>query len=187
MNYRAYHFGNYYLSGIQQGIQAAHAQTAMINKYVMRKLCNVCNGHTRESLMNDIYIDAINQWIKQPTMICLNGGNNEDLCNTFDLFDTISRFPYASFHEDHESLDGILTNVVILLPEYIYDAHRILVCDAKYKDEHGYTYTAKSISELMGNNSLMKIVEQYCRDRNIPMLTQADINIIEHVSKHRLA
>ena len=33
MELRCYHFGNMYLSSIQQGIRAAHAQMAMFVKY----------------------------------------------------------------------------------------------------------------------------------------------------------
>ena len=106
-NYRAYHFGNFYLSSLQQGIQAAHAQTELFKDYA-----NVPMG------------SIVWEWAKNPTMICLNGGNNQSLLDIVDFLHVDANpYPWSAFYEDEESLGGILTNVCIVLPEKIYNAN----------------------------------------------------------------
>lgn len=111
-----YSFCNYYLSSIQQGIQSAHAMHTMFTKYIG-------GPGLQEQQMLD-------EWAKRhKTMIVLNGGNVADLkgleasCKFYG--DTL-RYPYSSFREDAESLNGALTAVAIIVPEklFLYNQER---------------------------------------------------------------
>ena len=111
-NYRCYHFGNFYLSSIQQGIQSAHAQTNMFLKYD--------KGQSTHSTV-------LYEWAKNPTMICLNGGMNSDLVRLeHHLNQYNDKYPFASFREDEDALDSILTNVAIILPDTIYNLSSVI-------------------------------------------------------------
>lgn len=122
---RCYHFGNYYLSSIQQGIQAAHAQMELFNKYDKIDLYDygISSGSNppehivrRADLANKLF-----DWSKHhKTMVCLNGGNNKDLQDIKELFTMNNVYPWSYFCEDNNSLGGIITNVAIVLPEDIY-------------------------------------------------------------------
>jgi hypothetical protein len=103
---RLYTFGNYYLSSIQQGIQAGHAAVELFNKYE-----------------NSEQLNTVKDWAKNhKTMVCLNGGNNANLKEIRDLFkNETNPYPWTSFYEDDDSLNGTLTCVAIVLPEIIYD------------------------------------------------------------------
>lgn len=113
---RAYFFCNMYLSSIQQGIQSAHALHEMFVKY--------------PDTSNDLWT-----WARgHKTMIVLNGGYSEsirDLLNFFD--DPENDFPYASFSEGFDALDGALTCACIVLPERIYAMAEILR-NARYSE-----------------------------------------------------
>jgi hypothetical protein len=108
---RAYFLGNYYLSQIQQGIQASHVVGEMHVKY-----------HSGNELVE---ASAFDEWaIHHKTMILLNGGNQSDLQKFYDF---ISSTPYvkdlvhAKFHESESALNGALTSVGIIVPEFLYD------------------------------------------------------------------
>ena len=116
---RFYGFGNYYLSSLQQGLQAAHAAVDLAMK------CSQNRGsddyHWRQ------YVD----WAENhKTMVLLNGGNSADLQDLFDFLDTHENmYPYVKFHEDEVSLNGALTYVGMILPAKIYDtAARMRMC-----------------------------------------------------------
>ncbi len=106
---RIYHFSNFYLSSIQVGIQAAHAQTELATK--------CWRGGPDETLL--MYHD----WAQNhKTTICLCGGNHEMLENIEAIMNNVeNEYPYTTFREDEQSLGGILTNVAIVLPDYIYE------------------------------------------------------------------
>ena len=108
--FRIYHFGNFYLSSIQQGIQAAHAQMEMFVKY-------------EDSSKNYKQRADLFEWAhSHKTMICLNGGMNVNLENIKELFETSENpFAWSYFKESKEAMDGILTNVAIILPNRIYE------------------------------------------------------------------
>ena len=101
---RCYTFGNYYMSSIQQGIQAAHSTAELFVKY--------------QDKVQDLYDWAENH----KTMVCLNGGNLQGLKDIETLLQSEdNNLPWASFYEDEESLGSILTNIAIIIPEHIYD------------------------------------------------------------------
>lgn len=121
-NLRLYTFINFYLSSIQQGIQTQHVDRELTNKYVYGEYPqhNQLGGETNALLR---------EWsLHHKTTITLNGGINESLHALYQfLMDSPVVFehvnmPFAKFHEDTESLGGILTGVAIVLPEEVYDA-----------------------------------------------------------------
>ena len=105
---RGYFFGNFYLSSIQQGIQAAHAVT---------KLFANTPENTKER-------DMLEEWgNNHVTKILLNGGNQKNLELLFDVFSELAPYcsvPVTKFYEDQDSLGGALTCVGMVLPEEIY-------------------------------------------------------------------
>lgn len=95
---RLYTFVNYYLSSIQQGIQSAH---------IVGEL----------SRLND---PMYREWAStHKTIIVCNGGNNSDLYRLYAFFQTTSEYPWAMFAEDTASLNGTLTGIGIIIPEFI--------------------------------------------------------------------
>lgn len=110
---RAYFFGNLYLSSIQQGIQSAHCVAEMFTKY----------QYVNENVDNISQKCAhLYNWANDhKTMILLNGGYSENLQIICDLFnDEFNSYPWASFHEGVDALNGALTCVGIILPERVY-------------------------------------------------------------------
>ena len=100
---RFYSAGNMYLSSIQQGIQAAHCVAEMSRLWMSNKM--------------------VSDWIvTHKTLICVNGGNNKSLNEFYELVRYQKQFPVAQFHEDEQSMAGMLTTVGIIVPEEIYGA-----------------------------------------------------------------
>lgn len=121
---RCYHFGNYYMSSIQQGIQAAHCQMELFVKY--RDLCGLYLDDYQMSTAEYSYqekVDDLYDWAENhKTMVCLNGGNLQGLKDIELLCQNDqNKFPWATFYEDEMSLGSLLTNVCIVIPEYIYE------------------------------------------------------------------
>jgi len=105
---RFYAFGNYYLSSLQQGVQALHAATELSMK--------AFND-------GDQYLIQYLRWAQHhKTAILLNGGNSRDLQELLSFFE-LPENPYlfSGFCEDEQSLNGALTTVGIILPETIYE------------------------------------------------------------------
>lgn len=107
---RYYGFGNYYLSSIQQGIQAAHVVKGLWTEY-NKKSAQYKKGH---------------KWAKKhKTMVLLNGGNAGNLKRLYELFASLKdkgmKLPFAKFNEDEESLNGALTAIGIVLPKRYYN------------------------------------------------------------------
>ena len=100
---RFYAAGNMYLSSIQQGIQAFHCLGEMVSN-------------------RGAEIGMVDEWLhNHKTLICLNGGNNAKLEDTWEfLNDPQNVYPYAKFHEDEQSMGGMLTCVGIIVPKEIY-------------------------------------------------------------------
>ena len=127
MELRCYHFCNMYMSSIQQGIQAAHAQTAMFIKYDKSKADYYSDDIPEnaptvdEQLFNDC-TKMLYEWGENhQTMICLNGGYLENMKTIVEhLAHSDNPFPWSTFHESQEAMGGMLTNIAIVLPDYIY-------------------------------------------------------------------
>lgn len=113
--YRAYFFGNYYLSGVQQGVQAIHVTSEMFKKYQYE---SKKNKHESEN-------HVLKNWTCDgKTVILLNGGNSAALQTLCTVFNSKKNpFPWAFFNEDDASLNGALTSVGIILPECLAKAN----------------------------------------------------------------
>ena len=109
---RAYFFGNFYLSSIQQGIQAAHCVTEMFVKY---------KRHKQER-------DPLLDWARNhKTIILLNGGDCFDLLDIYCMInDESNPYPWSKFHESVTALNDAITCVGIILPEKIYESAETL-------------------------------------------------------------
>lgn len=110
MEYRFYGFGNYYLSSLQQGLQAGHCVAELFVQNVDEK--------NKSAIVYD--------WAaNHKTMVLLNGGNSGSLQELYDFFSQLKRdgmdLPFVKFHEDQVSLGGALTYVGMIVPSYIYD------------------------------------------------------------------
>lgn len=106
---RAYFFQNFYLQGIHAGIQSQHTTAEMFVKY------------TDESYQQSMLFE----WAtKHKTTIVLNGGTQKDLKDIVFWLELLEQFPFAYFNESDDCLNGALTNVGVILPEYIYSAPR---------------------------------------------------------------
>ena len=114
---RAYFFGNFMLSSIQQGIQAAHAATEMSVRY-LDKLDD----------QDDYATELFRDWAHvHKTMVLCNGGEQLRL-EAFEEF--LKRMylphmggydkalPWATFREDH-SLGGCIGSIGIVVPYYV--------------------------------------------------------------------
>jgi len=107
--FRCYHFCHRMLSPMQTGIQSAHAQMELFVKYRKQRI----------SQKRDLY-----KWATDDkTMICLNGGGSNELRDIFTMFDRPDNsLAWSAFHEDEDSLDGVMTNIAIIVPYEIYNA-----------------------------------------------------------------
>lgn len=116
---RLYTFGNFYLSSIQQGIQAAHLVADMFG-YTYQTV-----RHTDTKAVEVMYDWAQNH----KTMVCLNGGNNADLdalyIRLYELGQALE-LPFDKFHEDRESLNSVMTCCGIIVPANIYEASQAI-------------------------------------------------------------
>ena len=147
---RAYYFGNMYLSSIQQGFQAAHVTHELFRKYP---------GPNK-------YHDQLASWADlHKTMILLNGGYSDNLRELINMFAVHQNpYPWASFNEGQDSLDGALTCVGIVLPEKIYDCAAAFRADPTFIDsvrEGGYYY-----DENGGRAELSKWEFELCQELN---------------------
>lgn len=107
---RCYHFNNFYLQGIQAGIQSAHAQSELAIKYVLR------DGAGQAPTWD--YTD----WVENhKTMIILNGGGTKELTEIYETLHGLpNRWAFAKFHEGADDLGGVITNVAVVVPERLY-------------------------------------------------------------------
>lgn len=116
---RLYTFVNLYLSDIQRGIQSLHVLGNMIAKYT-----------DEDRSWAEEKMDMITDWAKNhKTVIVLNGGNQASLvqiCGDIENSWIGPKLPHACFYEDGQSLNGCLTAVGIIVPEYIYETARMM-------------------------------------------------------------
>lgn len=112
--YRCYTFTHFMLSSIQQGIQSGHAAMELVNKYYDPEVI-----YEQDEYNFEIVLD----WIRDnKTIVCLNGGNSESMIELVQFLNTYKNpFPWVTFHEDENSLEGILTSIAIILPDRIYN------------------------------------------------------------------
>jgi hypothetical protein len=129
MDHRLYTFGNFYLSSIQQGIQAAHALGEMAIKYPV-----TCyeQGTT-----------IFHEWLNNhKTMICKNGGAEEQLQEIKQWLGSATDvyLPWGFFHEEEPALNNALTCVAIVVSERIWKTG-VGLLDSEYTiDKHTGNY-----------------------------------------------
>ena len=100
--FRLYSFVNgLYMSPIQHGIQTAHLVGEMAVKNTM----------------------IFQEWAQyDKTIVILNAGNHKGLYDIYEVLEEYRHdFPVGIFHEDVESLGGIITCVGIILPQQYYN------------------------------------------------------------------
>lgn len=125
---RFYGFGNYYLSSLQQGLQAGHCVSELFVKY---------------QPSNNLEYNTLIDWAKNhKTMVLLNGGNSQNLEFIYDQFTAFSTFgmklPFVNFYEDDKALNGALTYTAIIVPEYIYNKAQEVKHEIGTLDEMSY-------------------------------------------------
>lgn len=102
MTYIGVFWTNFYLSSIQHGIQSAHVVGKMGKD------------------PNDKF--AYDQWATNDfVMNVRNGGDHEALQDMKKFFkDSASNYTWSSFYESDGALNGALTCVGIVLPDYVF-------------------------------------------------------------------
>lgn len=108
MKTRCYCIVNQYIAGLHAGIQSAHAI-----------------GEMAMSLRGDDYTATASEWYEQwlcadKTIIVLDGGYQSNLENLYELMHVCKSYPHGRFYEEKEALNGALTALAIVLPEYMY-------------------------------------------------------------------
>ena len=103
---RAYFWGNFYLSSIQQGIQALHTLGNMFVKY------DQIDSGGKQSM--------IYEWAdKHKTVVVMNGGDSADLHEIAHIVAGQNRYPWATFTE--EGITDALTCVGLVVDEKMVD------------------------------------------------------------------
>lgn len=133
---RTYIFCHSMLSPTAVGVQAQHSTNEMWLKYFRRHLETT---KQRSILARTAHPD-------NKTTIFLDGGKSRGLHDTLEIL-KVNKFPYAGFHEDNDSAEGILTSVACVLPDYIWDCPYPYVRDntglsqefVEHNIEHGLT------------------------------------------------
>lgn len=111
---RFYTFTNFYLNAISQGIQPAHCLGELFMKYLDESPAKAV-----------LYEFAKNH----KTMICLNGGHYHGVLACAEEVKRLAealQLPYANFHEDEQSLGGLMTCTGLVVPQHIYEAGLLL-------------------------------------------------------------
>jgi len=139
---RLYTFTHFMLSPIQQGIQPGHA----LGDLMLEGALGDSNGS-----------EMLYDWAENhKTMICLNGGNSKSLKEHYSFIDSKDNpFPYCKFHEDEDSMEGIMTSIAIVLPARIFNTAGLLrgrvmpegvtYTHDKLLDEHRFAFTEDGV------------------------------------------
>lgn len=106
---RAYYWGNYYLSSIQQGIQALHTTAEMFVKYMELAPCD-----SEWEPQNAMLAEWANN---HKTVVICNGGDSHDLEAIRDQIASQEDYPWAVFIE--EGVQDALTCVGVVVDERI--------------------------------------------------------------------
>ena len=112
MSFRLYTFVNHlYMSPLQWGIQTAHVVSTMSVRY------------KRNTEQHKAYVD----WAtNDPTVIVCQGGNVKTLMDLAEVLETLANelnLGFAKFHEDEQSLGGVITCVGVLVPDSLFDVY----------------------------------------------------------------
>lgn len=159
---RLYSFVNMYLCGsIHAGIQTAHGVHELYEKYLF------VSGES---------FGKISDWaLNHKTIIALNGGYQSSIEETLQLLNdvySILNLPFASFHEEKNSLNGALTVAVVVLPEEIYN------------------YPVERTVDVIHSEWLRNSYENYIKPKindDIYHKEMAKLRVFNHIKSKRLA
>lgn len=133
---RLYSFVNgLYLSPIQHGIQTGHCAVDLVRKY------------TR--LQRSKHTNMVNEWADiHKTFIILNAVNLAGLKNVERIVSE-TPLPFQTFHEDVDSLGGLLTCVSVVVPENIYTAtaEKVFIDDVQWVLADGRVIRKDSVED----------------------------------------
>lgn len=127
---RAYTFTNFMLNSVAQGIQPGHCLVDIVRHYQQHHPASIACERAEDWADN------------HKTMICLNGGNHAGIKYVWERLNEIGsilQLPYGNFHEDEDTLGGLMTCCGIIVPEEIYAvaALRWFENDTKGMDKEG--------------------------------------------------
>ncbi len=120
-----------YMKEIQWGIQTAHATSTMtdtVSEGLFAALSNPTNASQQreaEKLAAMTLYMKVHQWAQHPTTIVCDGLNYKGVKEAAEIAAFYAHgleLPYACFHEDEDSLGGLLTCVGILVPRNFFMA-----------------------------------------------------------------
>lgn len=167
---RAYFFGNMYLSSIQQGIQSGHVIADMFVKYFETSKF----GYVPQ-------LEFLIKWADEhKTMILLNAGYASEIHDLGSfLIDNANSFPWASFSESTEALDGAATSIGIILPEKIYNTSGYI--RSLSPDDRDMTL------RLMYLNNQIEVPATKTTKLVIYNLTNFEIDLVQKLNNYGLA
>lgn len=138
MKTRMYCIVNQYISGIHAGIQSAHAIVELMEAYNRP-------ANTSEELDAHYLLKCWRE--KDKTIIVLNGGYQSVLQDFLTQVKSVGDLPVGAFREEWEALNGALTAVAVVLPEYIYNPEYKPVPEGAFMPQHAMeindTYTCE--------------------------------------------
>ncbi|MEM2159449.1 MAG: hypothetical protein QXN55_00660 [Candidatus Nitrosotenuis sp.] len=188
---RAYFFGNYYLSQIQQGIQGLHAVVELFTQAesFTSRISVVDLPQTIRDQITMLYDWATNH----KTVVFLNGGNQADL-QELDAFLSTGIYPTSRFYEDEKSLNNALTSVCVILPEKIYEGAKIWQARTRHSEFEQDRRFQKWVSidkttamELREDGTLAIAKETDLDGIQITTYTEWERNLMEMLVTYRLA
>lgn len=148
MKTRMYCVVNQYIAGIHAGIQSAHAIAEMFLDYPKKR-----------NKASDLLWD----WAEDDkTIIVLNGGYQSSLQDLCDKLKPLSgTYPWASFREERDALNGAMTAVAVVLPEYMYDP--------EYKSDPGGLYELNSPARIANSyhDEMDNIIHNYTTSEKV--------------------
>lgn len=138
MKTRMYCIVNQYISGIHAGIQSAHAIVELIEAY---------NRPANTPEESDAHY-LLKCWReKDKTIIVLNGGYQSVLEDFLEQAKSLQTYPVAGWCEERKALNGAMTAVAVVLPEFIYNPEYKPVPEGTFIPQHAMevndTYTDK--------------------------------------------
>jgi hypothetical protein len=163
-----YTYAHAWLSSIQKGIQSWHCSDEMFIKYE--------NDPKKMAQLND--------WrLNYKTVMVMNGGNSDMVEGLHEFFDNMDNpYPFGKFHEDEESLRGIVTSVGICLPEKIYNAMAFI-----RKHNGALTYQTVTMNDNTRHRQLMLTSIDGSEILSSSVFTQYEKDLIEKLATYSLA
>ncbi|MCD4173173.1 hypothetical protein KX453_20235 [Escherichia coli] len=112
MKTRMYCIVNQYISGIHAGIQSAHAIAELM-------VLHSGEAYTPEQITAHYWLKCWKE--EDKTIIVLNGGYQSVLEDFLDQAMSLETYPVAWWREEKKALNGAMTAVAVVLPEFIYN------------------------------------------------------------------